>query len=133
MKNSSGFTLVEVLVTGFLAVAVGAALVGLQYILTQNQLSVFSNFINVDEANFAITNLERELRSARSGDNGAYPLEIAGNFEIAFFYYTNDSWPVNAEGNPLTQPSRLSNTRLVGILIRLNSDSSSPDKDYILE
>ncbi|OGM22817.1 hypothetical protein A2961_01465 [Candidatus Woesebacteria bacterium RIFCSPLOWO2_01_FULL_39_21] len=190
MKNSAGFTLVEVLVTGFLAVAVGAALVGLQYILTQNQLSVFSNFINVDEANFAITNLERELRSARSGDNGAYPLEIAGNFEIAFFsdidfdgraervrynltnstltkgvieptgfpitypianeavktvsdnvrngiepvfYYYNDSWPVNAEGNPLTQPSRLSNTRLVGILIRLNSDSSSPDKDYILE
>ncbi|OGM14647.1 hypothetical protein A3D84_00140 [Candidatus Woesebacteria bacterium RIFCSPHIGHO2_02_FULL_42_20] len=185
-----GFTLVEVLVTGFLAVAVGAALVGLQYILTQNQLTVFSNYINVDEANFGITNLERELRSARSGDNGSYPLEIAGDWEIIFysdidydgnaervryfladstltkgiieptgfpitypagnefvkiisenvrngiepvFYYYNSNWPLDTVNNPLAQPLRLSDTRLIGILLRLNSDSSGPDDDYILE
>ncbi|EKD62628.1 MAG: hypothetical protein ACD_52C00108G0003 [uncultured bacterium] len=188
--NKAGFTIVEVMVTGFLAVVVGATLVGLQYILTQNQLTVFSNFVNVDEANFSITNMERELRTARSGDNGAYPLEIAGDWEIVFytdidydssaervrytltgstlvkgvtqpngfpityptaneavkivsenvrngtepvFYYYNDGWPLDTQTNPLTSPQRIPDTRLVRLLVRLNSDSSGPDKDYVLE
>lgn len=83
--NQNGFTLVEVLVGFLLLLALGLAITGLNAAISQNQLVVWQNYINVDQANAYMNNLVRELRTARNADNGAYPLETAGDQEISFY------------------------------------------------
>lgn len=88
MKQSyykTGFTLVEVLVASFLIVIIGLAIVSLQYIFAQSQIFVEQTHINVDQTNANVTMLVRELRTARPGDNGAYPLELAGDHQLIFY------------------------------------------------
>lgn len=84
-KKNQGFTLIEVAVSGFLAVALLVGLAGIQYIIGQNQLTTLNVSISVDEANATISTLAREIRAARQGDNGAYPIETADDYEIAFY------------------------------------------------
>ena len=54
----------------------------LQFILSQNQITVWTNYISVNDANNSVTQLVRELRTARDGDNGAYTIETAEDMEI---------------------------------------------------
>jgi len=186
----NGFTLVEVLVGGFLLLGLGIAIVGLNYIISQNQVLVWRNYLNVEGANANVSSLVRELRNARPGDNGAYPLERAYDQEIVFysdldfdkqservryylsgtsfykgvtepvgypitypqaneklvklsdnvrngstpiFYYYNGNWPGDTQHNPLAIPVRLSDTKLMRVYMRLNTEANEPDKDYILE
>lgn len=82
---NQGFTLVEVLVGFLLLLALGLAITGLNQAISQNQLVVWQNYLNVDQANAYMNNLVRELRMARSADNGAYPLETVNDQEISFY------------------------------------------------
>lgn len=84
IKNR-GFTLVEVLIVASITVILGIAILGLQYIISQNQVEVWKNYISADEANSNISIMARELRNAKTGENGAYPLELAGDNEIVFY------------------------------------------------
>jgi putative endonuclease len=84
-KAGAGFTLIEILVAIVVASIIGAGILGLQYILGQNQLVVWRNYLSVDEANTSVTTLVREIRTARVSENGAYLLERAEDQQIIFY------------------------------------------------
>jgi len=85
MNKEIGFTLIEVLVGMVLIMALGLGIVGLQTILAKNQTWIWQNYLNINQANDSIRVLAKELRSARPGDNAAYPLETAFDQEIRFY------------------------------------------------
>jgi len=86
MKNTNhGLTLIEVLIALVITGMLGAALLGLQFIISQNQIVAWQSYISVDEANSNVTSLVREVRTAKEGDNGAYPLASADDQEIIFY------------------------------------------------
>ena len=85
MNHQKGFTLVEVLVAGVLIAALGAGIIGLQYVLTQSQVFVWETSINIDQTNNSIRTLVRELRTAKASDTGAYALELTLDQEIVFY------------------------------------------------
>src|SRR3989344_699915 len=77
-----GFTIVEVSVAGLLMVVLGTAILGLQKVLIDTELLGFVNYTNVDEANFSLSQMAREMRTMRSGQNGAYAFIYGDNNEI---------------------------------------------------
>jgi len=83
--SQQGFTLIEVLVSCVIIIALGIGILGLQKIISQTQTFVFSRYLSVDQANSSMQALVKELRTARAGDNGAYPLELADDNEIIFY------------------------------------------------
>lgn len=86
-KNNlkEGSTLIELLVTMVILGILGAGLLSLQVILSQNQTLVFKNYLNIEEANSNVATFVKELRTARSGDNGSYPLDTVSDQEIVFY------------------------------------------------
>jgi prepilin-type N-terminal cleavage/methylation domain-containing protein len=187
--KEQGFTLIEILVVMVITGIFGIALLGLQYIISQNQVEVWKNYLSVDDANANITRLVRELRNARTGDNGAYALVQADDQELIFyadidydgetervrytlvdteftrgiieptgfpvtypsdqektnvvaenvrnvtdpiFYYYNGDWPEDTTNNPLDTPTRLSDTKLMRLYLKVNQTDDTT-KDYILE
>lgn len=80
-----GFTLIEILVVMILTVILAGALLTLQFILSQNQIVVWRNYISINEANNNLTALVREARAARNGENGAFAIETADDFEFSFY------------------------------------------------
>lgn len=84
-RDSSGFTLIELLVVIVLMSILAGALLSLQFILSQNQVTVWRSYISVNEANSNVASLVREVRTARFGDNGAYPLGTAEDNELVFY------------------------------------------------
>lgn len=90
MKNNKsraerGFTLIEMLIAIVIMTVLAGALLSLQYIISQNQISAWRSYTSVDEANTSLSILSRELRTARNGDNGAYTLESAENNQLIFY------------------------------------------------
>jgi prepilin-type N-terminal cleavage/methylation domain-containing protein len=83
--DEGGFTLIEVLVASAILVILASGFLGLQYIIGQNQVSVWRNYLSIEAANTAISSLTRELRDARQSDTGNYLLEIANDNEIVFY------------------------------------------------
>ena len=82
-----GFTLIELLISMGLISVLGLGIVAIQYFLSQNQIVVWNNYSSIDDANVATSQMVREIRTARYGDNGAYPIEDALDQELIF--YTN--------------------------------------------
>ena len=80
-----GFTLIEVLAATILVIGLGLGIVGLQSMVTQNRLVVWRSYLSLNDANSNLQSLVKELRMARTGDNGAYPLETVTDQEIAFY------------------------------------------------
>ena len=74
-----GFTLIEVLVASAILVILAFGFLGLQYIIGQNQVSVWRNYLSIESANTAVSTLSKELRDARQSATGAYPIEVAGS------------------------------------------------------
>ncbi|KKR30636.1 hypothetical protein A2715_00415 [Candidatus Woesebacteria bacterium RIFCSPHIGHO2_01_FULL_39_32] len=48
------------------------------------------------------------------------------------FYYYNGDWPADTLNNPLAQPVRLSDTKLMKVYLKLNTEDD-PSSDFILE
>jgi len=84
-NNNQGFTVIEVLIGFVIIVGLGMIIVGLNLIFAQNQMLVWQNYVNVEQTNSNVQTLVRELRTARTGDDGAYILEKAGDQEIIFY------------------------------------------------
>lgn len=192
LKNNlqNGFTLVEVLISTVIIVILGGGILTLIFIVSQNRLVTFRNLLNVDQTNAQVSLMVRELRNIRTGENGAYPLEEAGNQEIIFysdidydgqsekvryslsgtqllkgvieptgfpaqypsnnekvkvltdsvrngdepiFYYYNGDWPADTVNNPLPQPVRLSETKLMKVNLILNTNKDEPETNFSLE
>lgn len=189
MNKPNGFTLVEVLMSGFILVLIGFLLTRILYIVNQNQLQVFRQYINIDQANENVQQIVKELRTARDGDNGAFVFEQAQDQSLIFysdidfdgltekvryyingtifykgvikgtgypvsypqaeekviiladnvrngvtpiFYYYNSDWPSDTVNNPLPFNKRLSDTKLIQIYLRINSQID-PKSDYIAQ
>jgi Tfp pilus assembly protein FimT len=139
-KTRSGFTLVEVAVGGAIMVIIGVALAGLQYLISQNQIVVFSGSTKLDAANNAARTMVREIRTMRSGDNGAYPIESATSQSIIFYsdidydgqaerirYFltgtTLQKGTIDPVGYPVTYPTNTEKIRTVADYVR---NGSSP-------
>jgi hypothetical protein len=76
-----------------------------------------------------------------SGNPTTYPSENAKTYTLTknvknesypIFTYYNSSWPEDTLNNPLLPDSRLSNTSLIKIYLRLNAEDN-PSTDYILD
>jgi len=59
--------------------------------------------------------------------------ENVRNGDAPIFYYYNGDWPSDIVNNPLDTPTRLSETKLMNVYLELNSDGSSPERNYILQ
>ena len=186
---SSGFTIIEVLISSALLVLLGAGFVGLQYIYTKNQTIAWQSFESVQDANRIMSSIARELRVARESENVYYPLALAEDNSIIFysdtdfdgkaekvrytlngtqltkgiikpvgepatyppesekarvlsnnirnsgvtlFYYYNNDWPEDSVNNPLIPANRISQTRMVKSVLRLNTRTDA-DSDYVIE
>ncbi len=55
--------------------------------------------------------------------NGANPI----------FYYYNGDWPADTANNPLAEPVRLSDTKLMKVFLELNTKNNDADNNFILE
>ena len=84
-KKRQGFTLIEVLVVAVLTIMLASGVLSLQYILGQNQITVWDIHLNTEEANSNVSALVREIRNARPADTGAYALEVASEDELVFY------------------------------------------------
>lgn len=134
-KNSSGFTLIEVAVSGVLIVVLGVGILGLQYVLGKTQLTAFSSYVSSDEANVIVEMISRELRTARAGDNGAFLIESGAADSITYFSdvdfdgatervqyvrsgntMTRNVW--EPTGYPVTYPESSRKTRILSSNIR---------------
>ncbi|NMC36612.1 prepilin-type N-terminal cleavage/methylation domain-containing protein [Candidatus Beckwithbacteria bacterium] len=83
--QSSGFTLLEVVVSLFLASVILLALVALQNIIfTQEELTM-SSYVSIEAANRAVERMVKEIRNSRHGDNGAYTLVQVNDQGLTFF------------------------------------------------
>jgi len=80
-----GFTLIEIIVVSAIMAIIGLAILGIQFLVGQNQLIVWRSYVNVNEANSNIRIMVREIRTARPADNGAYLLDTLGDDEIIFY------------------------------------------------
>lgn len=146
IKN--GFTLIEVLIAVVLMGVLAVALLSLQFVISQNQISVWQNYVSIDEANTSAAMLVRELRTARYGDNGAYILESAADNEVVFYsdtdfdgdtekvrYFLNGTdftkGIIEPVGYPATYPSDQEKIRVLSENVR--NDISTPILYYYNE
>jgi len=61
----------------------------MQNFLLSQQTSVFQSFLDVENANAGIEIMVREIRNARYGDDGAYPLQVCSDQNLTFFTNTD--------------------------------------------
>ncbi len=54
------------------------------------------------------------------------------NHDMPAFFYYNQDWPEDTEGNPMPTPADLDKIKLVQIYIRVNPKENSPDTDYVI-
>lgn len=138
-QSERGFTIIEILIAMVITGMMGAALLGLQFIISQNQIVAWQSYISVDEANTNVTSLVREVRTAKEGDNGAYPLASADDQEIIFYsdydfdgvterirYFLNGTQfskgVIEPTGQPATYPSGSEIVKLLSGNVRNGAD-----------
>jgi prepilin-type N-terminal cleavage/methylation domain-containing protein len=188
--QEKGFTLIEVLVSAAILVILAAGFLGMQYIFSQNQVTSWRNYSNIEESNRVVSKFIKEIRDARFSDEGSYPLAGASDNEIIFytdtdfdgdierirytlssnqlikgiieptespisypaenevedvvaenvvsspnpmFYYYNEDWPTDVVNNPLVEADRISDTRIVKMILTINVSPDDPNSEFTLE
>ena len=59
--------------------------------------------------------------------------ENVRNDTSPIFYYYNGDWPVDVINNPLGEPVRLSDTKLMKVILELNTKDDDVENNFILE
>lgn len=89
--KKAGFTLVEVIVAIFIFSIVVAGVAGFAIYYIRNYSFSFEETQSVGQAQQALTTMIREIREARSADNGAWPLTTLDDNSFIFYAdVTND-------------------------------------------
>lgn len=84
-NHQSGFTILEIMITTvMIAIIGGAATLFAGYVMQSYSFS-FTENQNINQAQYAMTTLVREMRKARTGENGAWPILDAQDNSFAFF------------------------------------------------
>jgi hypothetical protein len=79
------FTLVETIITIFIFSLAMGAIFGSIFMLYRTHGSTFEQSLAIDEARKGIETMVKEIRMAKEGENGAYPIEYAGDKEFIFY------------------------------------------------
>lgn len=191
MRNKRGFSLIETIVLIFVFAIVMAALS--VFIVRNYQLYSYNlqQVTAINEARRGIEIMVKEIREARYGEDGSYPILEAGDFNFVFysdidrdsavernryfldganlkkgvvepsgdppqyilsgettaiisayarngtttpiFKYYNGDWPGDTINNPLPTLTRLTDTKLMHVYLKINVDPKRPPDDFILE
>ncbi len=190
IKNQQGFTLLEVIISLGIAGVMVAIVIGIQFLVRESYSFSLNAVLTVDHANSGIQQLTRVIRNGRSGDNGAFILEVVGDQELVIysntddqpdtervryflegnelkrgvikptsfpfqylpenetvstiseyitsgiepiFYYYNGNWPDDQTNNPLPLSERLSDTRFIQVVLKVNVNPDRPTGEYLLK
>ena len=79
------FTLIETIVTIFIFTLAMGAMTGFIVMAYRTQSYTWQQSIAIDEARRGIETMVKEIREAREGDDGSYPIELAGDKEFVFY------------------------------------------------
>jgi len=138
-KYSKGLTLIEMLVSMALISLLSLAVVGLQFVISQNQIIIWRSYTNVDDANVSVSSFVREVRASRSGENGAFTIESANDNSLTFYsdvdydgltekirYSRNENvlekGIINPVGYPATYPADQERVRILSENIQNDTD-----------
>jgi len=192
MKSSpkNGFSLIEgIFMIAIFALAMALLISFVIYVYRAYGYN-FEQIAAINEARKGIETMVREIREARYGDDGSYPLEEAGNFQFIFysdidkdayiervryfldgtsfkkgvvkpsgdppqyvltnevvdvlsayvrngttpvFTYYNGDWPTDTVNNPLPTLTRLTDTKLMHVYLKINVDPNRPPDNFELE
>lgn len=80
-----GFTIMEMLVASSVILVLGAAILGLQYVFTQNSNTAINSYNNVNQANSILSRFTNEVRKADSSESGSFPFTTMNDNEIIFY------------------------------------------------
>jgi len=80
-----GFTFIETIVVITIFTLLIGAIFGFIIILYRTQSYAWEQSVAIDEARRGIEIMVKEIREARSGDDGSYPIEKAGDKEFIFY------------------------------------------------
>ncbi len=102
--TTSGFTLIEVTLSSVLLAAVIGAAAAFWYYVQRNYQFSITSFQLTDQASQTVRQIATEVRQAREAMNGAYPLAILDDNQLAFYADVNQDGIVErrryyAEGN----------------------------------
>jgi len=185
------FSLIESLITISIFLLTLIALTGFILHLYRTYAFNFEQIQAIGEARRGIETMVKEIREARYGDDGSYPIKEAGDFHFIFygnidqddatervryfldgiifkkgvidptgdppqyvltdevisilsvyvrntlsepaFIYYNGDWPTDTINNPLPTLTRLTETKLMHVFLKLNVDPNRPPDDFELE
>jgi len=82
---TKGFTIIETLVTIAIFVLSMGAVTGFIVMALRTQSYTWQQSIAIGEAQRGIETMVKEIREARSGDNGSYIIEKADDYEFIFY------------------------------------------------
>jgi prepilin-type N-terminal cleavage/methylation domain-containing protein len=82
---SAGFTLVETMVALMIMALVSTVIFLLWRMVTSNYTHGYEEVVQMDEVTTSVRRMVNELREARDGDDGAYPLNTVLDNEIIFY------------------------------------------------
>ena len=83
--NCGGFTLLEVVISLGIVMAIIGAFVTIQVLVNQSFKFTFNTSVTVEHANSVTQKMIRAIRTAQASDNGAYALEVLDDQEIVFY------------------------------------------------
>ena len=84
-KIIKGFTLIETLIAIFVFTLAMGAVAGFIVLFYRTHSYAFQESTAIDEARRGIETMVKEIRAAKTGDNGAYPIEIADDKQFIFY------------------------------------------------
>jgi len=80
-----GFTLIETIITIFIFTLLISAVFGLILMLYRTQNFAWQQSIAIDEARRGVETMIKEIKEAKQGENGSYPIELAEDKEFIFY------------------------------------------------
>ena len=84
-KKGKGFTLIETLIAIAILAIITIAVFSSIVLLYRTQSFSWNQAVAVEEARVGIRTMTKEIREAKLGDNGSYPIEKADDKEFVFY------------------------------------------------
>jgi type II secretory pathway pseudopilin PulG len=85
LSSNTGFTLLELIIAGFLFSVIVALVAGFSVYYFKNYSFSFEEQQQVGQVGQAVTQIVREIRRARNGDNGSWPLIQTDDTTFIFY------------------------------------------------